>query len=88
MPFDSAQARVHVAEAVFKAIQVLARKSDSLLAGIALPSTKHHRDLFATVQTFLADHGVRVFWVDGDGSVTVSGAWEWQRSCRGVKSES
>lgn len=78
LPFTSAQIRVHVAEAVFKSIQILARESsDSCLAGIALPSTKRHRALMDPVQPFLQDLGVRVFWVGEDKDVTVSGEWDW-----------
>jgi hypothetical protein len=72
-PFDSAQVRVHVAEAVFKAVQVLSRPDEDAQAGIALPDNRLHRNLVATVQPILDELGVVLFWVGGDRTVTTVG---------------
>ncbi len=71
-PFDSAQIRVHVSEAVFKAVQVLsaATEGEPVTAGIALPATSYHQSMVGLVMPILERLGVRLFWVLSDGSVT------------------
>lgn len=77
-PFESAAARVHVAEAVFKAAQVLSRAARVSLcarAAIALPRNDVHRRLVDSVAPVLDDMGVAVFWVDADRQVAVCASW-------------
>lgn len=63
-PFDSAQVRVNVAEAVYKAVQVLSRSAEyGLRAGIALPSSSLDRRELASVEAVLRGLDVVVFWV-------------------------
>ncbi|MBN1460422.1 MAG: hypothetical protein JXA57_12875 [Armatimonadetes bacterium] len=71
-PFDSAQIRVHVSEAVFKAVQVLSAATDAapVVAGIALPATTYHHSMVRLVMPVLDRLQVRLFWVHADGKVT------------------
>ena len=64
-PFDSAQVRVHVAEAVYKAIQVLSRSNDrsNTRAAIALPANDVHDREVRTVMRMLQELKITVFWV-------------------------
>lgn len=78
-PFESSAVRVHVAEAVFKALQVVTPKysSDGVVrAGIALPDDRLHRRLIETVQRPLALFDIAVFWVREDGVVSVESNWQ------------
>ena len=70
-PFDSAQARVHVAEAVYRAIQVLSRPKDQvdIRAGIALPANDCHERELASVKNMLKQLRIIVFWVKGTDEV-------------------
>jgi len=64
-PFDSAQVRVHVAEAVYRAVQILSRTPGDgrIRAGIALPANNLHRRELASVSAVLRKWQVAVFWV-------------------------
>jgi len=75
-PFDSAQARVHVAEAVYKAIQVLARANgnEGAHAAVALPANSVHRREITPVVPILEKLGITVFWVKGMSEIEESGA--------------
>lgn len=78
-PFESSAVRVHVAEAVFKSLQVLDPQTYSdgpVRAGIALPDNEHHRRLINSVCRGLMALGIAVFWVAGDGSVQVESSWQ------------
>jgi len=74
-PFDSAQIKVHVAEAVFKSIQVLNRNSQNLYiqAGIAFPDETLHHKYLDLVRPKLDSMGVVVFWVKDEKTVKVEG---------------
>ena len=71
--FDSAQVRVHVAEAVYKAVQVISRPTTGfrVRAGIALPANSLHQREVATVSKLLGDLGITIFWVSKANEVTV-----------------
>jgi Holliday junction resolvase-like predicted endonuclease len=73
--FDSAQVHVHVAEAVYKAIQVLTRDSGGkrMRAGIALPSNALHRREIGSIESMLRKLGIAVFWVSDLSRIDVSG---------------
>lgn len=76
-PFESSQVKVHVAEAVYKAIEVLNRNNNKEeRSGIALPDNKHHRQLIERVKGTLDILGIAVFWVSKNGSVLVDSPWE------------
>lgn len=72
-PFDSAQVRVHVSEAVFKAMQVLSVSPGpgSVVAGIALPANDMHYSMVRLVLPVLERLRVHLFWVHDGGRVTV-----------------
>ena len=62
--------RVHVGEAVLKALAVAAeRKARS---AIAFPNSRRHRSLVAPIRTPLERLGITLFWVDEDGTVSAN----------------
>lgn len=77
-PFDAAQIRVHVAEALYKAASVLSRRGAhvDVRAGIAFPSTHRHQDRIAHVEPALRHLGIAVFFVSEDGAVDVLSPWQ------------
>jgi hypothetical protein len=66
--FDQAQVRVHVGEAVLKALAVVA--AGRARAAIALPDTRRHRSMVGPVQAALRLLRITVFWVGEDGTVS------------------
>ena len=77
-PFNSAQIRVHVARAFYKAAEVISRKGDGTKAraGIALPDTPKHRTTVQAIKPVLDQLEIAVFWVQSDQSVQVVSLWE------------
>jgi len=77
-PFDSAQIRVHVAEAFYKVAEILSRKSNNveIRAGIALPATPKHSALIDNIESVLNQLGIAVFLVGADGNIQVNSTWE------------
>lgn len=75
-PFNSAQVRVHVAQAFYKAAEVLSREQSDIevRAGIALPSTDRHRALVAKIQPVLDQLDIATFWVH-EKSVSILSGW-------------
>ena len=71
-PFNQAQARVHVGEAVLKALAVVAEGKAH--AAIALPDGRRHRSLVEPVRPALERLEITVFWVREDGTVRVEPA--------------
>jgi len=74
-PFDSAQVRVHVAEAFYKSAQVLSRgtyEGEKILSGIALPDTNLHRNYVKYIQPVLDNLQIIVFWVDETKNVQIT----------------
>jgi Holliday junction resolvase-like predicted endonuclease len=69
--FNSTQIKVHVAEAVFRSLQVLSRSPGEITtrAGIALPTTKSHRKQIASIAATQGQLRITLFWVDADGEV-------------------
>jgi len=70
-PFNTAQVKVHVGEAVLKALRVVA--AGQARAAIAFPVTPRNRAEVTAVQPALASLGITVFWVADDGTVTQDG---------------
>ncbi|MGB4440916.1 MAG: hypothetical protein WBJ62_01675 [Coriobacteriia bacterium] len=72
-PFNSAQVRVHVAEAVYKCLQVLSREpaEHAVLAGLALPANQVHKAQLASVEPMLERLGVAVFWVSIEAEIHI-----------------
>jgi hypothetical protein len=66
-PFNQAQVRVHVAEAVLKALAVVA--GGRAQAAIAFPQTRRHHLLVDPIHSALGRLGITVFWVGEDGTV-------------------
>ena len=69
-PFNAAQVRVHVGEAVLKALRVVAAGTAG--AAVAFPETPRHRAETGPVEPVLNRLGITVYWVTEDGSVTSS----------------
>src|SRR6266571_2487241 len=63
--FNSAQVRVHVAEAMYRAMQILSRPPEAgrVRAGIALPANSLHQREVASVRNLLRRLRIAVFWV-------------------------
>ena len=70
-PFDQAQVKVHVGEAVLKALAVVAEGKAQ--AAIAFPDGRRHRSVVAPVRPALGRLGITVFWVTEDGTVSAEG---------------
>ena len=77
-PFSSAQIRVHVGQAFYKAAVVLATKGEGVevRAGIALPNTKGHHSVVDKIAPVLNQLGIAVFWVQEGGEVQIASPWE------------
>ena len=76
-PLDSAQAKIHVAEAFFTAAEPLVDTSQSpeVKVGIALPDNELHRRYEAAIHEVLMNLGIAVFWVLKDWTVQVDSTW-------------
>jgi hypothetical protein len=70
-PFNQAQVRVHVGEAVLKALAVVAEGKAQ--AAIAFPDGRRHHLIIDPVRPALDRLGITVFWVSEDGAVSVGG---------------
>jgi len=78
-PFDSAQVRVHVAEALFKSSQVLSRETNDnfeTISGIALPDSKNHRSYIEMIQPVLTQLKIVVFWVDKNNQIQITSQFD------------
>jgi hypothetical protein len=67
-PFNRAQVRVHVGEAVLKALAVVS--ANEARAAVAFPDGPLHRSLVGPVRPALGRLGITVFWVGDDGAVS------------------
>ena len=72
-PFDRAQVRIHVAEALYKIAEALSIKNSmyQIYTAIALPKNKNHLDHVEKIKPTLDLLGVVVFFVDDMGRVEV-----------------
>jgi Holliday junction resolvase-like predicted endonuclease len=69
-PFDSAQVKVHVAEAFYAAACLHAtHHSSGDSAGIALPDTPRHHELLNRIRPVIDSLGIAVYFVQRDRSV-------------------
>ena len=68
LPFTTAQVKLHVGQAVLKALQVVA--AGDACAAVAFPDGPDHRSEAGAVQPVLERIGIKVFWVSEDGTVT------------------
>jgi hypothetical protein len=71
-PFDNAQVKIHVAEALYKAVQVLSRPEEEgmrVLSAIALPKTKFHIRSINSIKPVIDQLGIVIFWILPDASV-------------------
>jgi hypothetical protein len=77
-PFDAAQIRVHIAEALYKAATVVSRSSPTirLRTAIALPATDRHRELIKRIEPVLNRLEIGVFWVADDRGVQFASPWD------------
>ena len=77
-PFNRAQVRIHVAEALYKAAEALSIKNSQyqIYAVIALPKNKDHLDHIEKIKPALDTLGIAVFFVDDMGQVEVFSPWE------------
>ena len=69
-PFNQAQVRVHVGEAVLKALAVVAEGRAQ--AAIAFSDARSHRLIVDPVKPVLNRLGIRVFWMGEDWAVSES----------------
>jgi hypothetical protein len=76
-PFDSAQIRIHVAEAFYKAAEVLSRNygNAGIRAGIALPDNNGHRTVVKGIEPIVKQLGIAVFWVRENKDVEIASDW-------------
>ena len=74
--FSSSQVDVHVAKAVYRAIQMKEKDAAGCKVGIALPATPDHKKEIEKIAKMLELLSIVVFWVSGDKSVQVQGNWE------------
>jgi len=76
-PFDSAQIRVHVAEAFYKAAEVLSRDYGNveIQAGIALPDNEGHRAVAKSIEPIVKQLGIAIFWVKENRDIEVVSGW-------------
>jgi hypothetical protein len=76
-PFDSAQVHVHVAEAFYKACEVLARNHNGVVvkAGVAFPNNDLHRTFVKKIHPIIYQLGIAIFWVEGNGQVAIDSNW-------------
>ncbi len=72
-PFDSAQIKIHIAEAFYKAAEILSTKHNQteLRVGIALPDNDGHRKAMRNIEASVKQLGIVVFWVKGNGDVQI-----------------
>jgi hypothetical protein len=77
-PFDTAQIRDHVANALYSAAAMLGVAGDagSVRVAIALPSTVGHRKQVQAVHLAMQLLTIGVFWVGPDGAVELSAPWQ------------
>jgi 5-methylcytosine-specific restriction protein B len=73
--FGSAQIRVHVAEAFFRAARMRQQPCTSRqkVVGVAFPATRNHRRLVEEICESLETLGIEVFFISHDRSVEVLG---------------
>lgn len=69
-PFSRRQAATHVGVAILRALRAVSEATYT--AAIALPDDENHRREIERVAPALSLIGVRVFWVDQAGEVSVS----------------
>ena len=76
-PFNGAQIRVHVAEALYNAVAILVTTDPNaeIRAGIALPVTDKHQLLIKRIAPALAQLNIAVLWVAEDRQVQVASPW-------------
>jgi hypothetical protein len=78
MPFDSAQVSIHVAEALYKAAEIISRRSSGgeLCVGIALPDNVSHRAAVRKVIPVLRKLEIALFWVGQEGEIEIDASWK------------
>lgn len=72
-PFDSAQVRVHVAEAFYTAAAAAEVSGSRRFAALALPDDELHRRYVHPVRSAMVKLAVGIFWVAGSQAVTFEG---------------
>lgn len=73
--FDSAQSKIHVAEAFYRAVEVISRspkKAERIISGIALPDNDLHKRYAKEIEPIIKKLGIVLFWVDQSKNVVVS----------------
>lgn len=75
-PFNRAQIRVHIGQALRKAAEMLSQEHNSHRVAIALPDTSIQRDEIGKIKPMLDRWGIGVFWVERDGTIESDSPWE------------
>lgn len=75
--FSSAQVRVHVAEVIYKAAEILSRpiEGDRVLVGVAFPDNATHRRVVTAISHAVARLEIAVFWVNKHKEVEIQSSW-------------
>lgn len=72
-PFSRAQARSHVSRAFFTAAAAFSDSSDAeVIAAMAFPDERNHRELVGEIQSALELIGIAVLWIGANGAVEAS----------------
>ena len=73
-PFTRSQCKVHVAEAFFRAAQMLQGSQDPRIrVGLAFPRTTNHSEFVNSIDKSLERLGIEVFFVDSENNVEKRG---------------
>lgn len=77
-PFDSAQVKIHIAEAYYTATNLILDNSlsNNRIVGIALPDTELHRRYEGRIHKALLYLGIGIFWAQDDHKVMLEAPWE------------
>lgn len=76
--FDSAQVKIHIAEAYYTATNLILddNLANTRIVGIALPDTELHRRYEGKIHKGLLKLGIGVFWIDSDRNVMIEAPWK------------
>lgn len=77
-PYNSAQTKDLVADALYRAAQMLAddELAEKRRVAVAFPDTELHRKFSEPIQESLYDLDVGIFWVDREMNVKLDAPWD------------
>jgi hypothetical protein len=76
-PFESADIRVNLGEALYKVAETLSKKHENVevRVGIALPDNKAYRACVNKIQSFLMQTEIAIFWVREGHAIEFVSSW-------------